>query len=47
MLMEIYHRLGDRPSVVHTYQLCRAVMNEVFRLPPSRETEDLYRRLTD
>jgi DNA-binding SARP family transcriptional activator len=45
-MMEIYHRMGDRPSIVHVYYLCEAAMLETFGMPPSEETQALYRRLT-
>ncbi len=46
LMMRIYHRLGNRASVVHTYQKCEEAMQRMFALPPSEETRDLYHELT-
>jgi two-component SAPR family response regulator/Flp pilus assembly protein TadD len=46
LMMLIFSRMGDKASVVHTYQTCEQVMNRVFDLPPSAETKNLYRELT-
>lgn len=43
--MQIHHRLGDRASVIRTYQACQDALNRQIGLPPSKETEQLYRRL--
>lgn len=43
--MQIYHRLGDRASIIRTYQTCRDVLQRQLGMPPSKETEQLYRRL--
>ncbi|MDP2778750.1 MAG: BTAD domain-containing putative transcriptional regulator [Anaerolineales bacterium] len=43
--MQIYHRLGDRASVIRIYQTCQETMQRQLGLPPSKETEELYRRL--
>ncbi len=45
LMMEIYHRMGDRPSVVHIYQTCEQAMHRMFDLPPSEETRNLYHEL--
>jgi ATP/maltotriose-dependent transcriptional regulator MalT/two-component SAPR family response regulator len=42
LMMEVYHRMGDRASVVHTYQACEQTMHRTFSLPPSEETQKLY-----
>jgi ATP/maltotriose-dependent transcriptional regulator MalT/two-component SAPR family response regulator len=44
-MMEIYFRLKDRGSIAHTYQLCQQNMKRVYDLPPSKETQDLYKKL--
>lgn len=46
LMMEIYARMGDRGSVVHVYQSCEAATRKMYGLPPSDETQQLYRRLT-
>jgi ATP/maltotriose-dependent transcriptional regulator MalT/DNA-binding SARP family transcriptional activator len=43
--MQVYHRMGDRASVIRTYQLCRETLHRQIGLMPSKETEQLYRRL--
>ncbi|MGA7192183.1 MAG: tetratricopeptide repeat protein [Anaerolineales bacterium] len=44
--MQVYRRLGDRGSVIHTYQTCEQVMRNIYNLPPSEETQRLYQELT-
>lgn len=44
--MQAYHRLSDQNSVRRTYQACVEVMKRKFQMPPSPETEELYRRFT-
>ncbi len=43
--MQVYHRLGDRASIIRTYHVCEETMLRQLGLPPSKETEDLYHRL--
>jgi len=43
--MQIYHRMGDRASVIRIYQTCQETMQRQFGLPPSKETKELYHRL--
>jgi LuxR family maltose regulon positive regulatory protein len=43
--MQIYHRMGDRSSVIRTYQACKNALQRNIGLPPSNETDELYRRL--
>jgi ATP/maltotriose-dependent transcriptional regulator MalT/two-component SAPR family response regulator len=45
--MQVYHRLGDRASIIRTYQACEEIMQRHLGLPPSRETQDLYHRLVE
>ena len=44
--MQAYNRLGDQPSITRIYQICLEFCQRHFGMPPSRETEELYRRLT-
>ena len=44
--MQVYRRLGDRGSVIHTYKTCEQVMQDLYNLPPSEETQKLYQELT-
>ncbi|HUH98354.1 MAG TPA: tetratricopeptide repeat protein [Anaerolineales bacterium] len=44
--MQIYRRLGDRGSVIHTYKTCEQVMRNIYDLPPSEETQRLFEELT-
>jgi ATP/maltotriose-dependent transcriptional regulator MalT/two-component SAPR family response regulator len=44
--MEAHHRLGDRAAVTRVYQSCRSALQDLFNLPPSKETIELYNRLT-
>ncbi|MEK6751004.1 MAG: tetratricopeptide repeat protein [Chloroflexota bacterium] len=46
IMMQVYHRLGDQTSVRKKYQACVEAMQRQFGMPPSAETEELYRRLT-
>lgn len=43
--MQIYHSLGDRASVIRTYQACGEALKRQIGFPPSKETEQLYSRL--
>lgn len=43
--MQIYHRLGDRSAIIRTYQACIDALKQHLSMPPSKETEDLYRKL--
>ncbi len=43
--MQVHHRMGDRASVIRTYQACTEALQRQIGLPPSKETEQLYRRL--
>jgi len=44
--MQIHHSIGDRASIIRTYQAVEEVMQRQLGLHPSKETEELYRRLT-
>jgi len=46
LLMRVYYRQSDKPSVIHAYRTCEQNMQDVFGLPPSEETQQLYRNLT-
>ncbi len=43
--MRAYAALGDRPSIVRCYQVCKSVLEEGLGLSPSQETELLYQEL--
>lgn len=45
MAMRAHAARGDRAAVIRQYQACKEVSNRLFGLPPSEETEDLYRQL--
>ena len=45
LMMQIFFRMGDKASIVHTYQTCEKSMHRIFDLPPSAETKNLYHDL--
>lgn len=45
LMMQIYHRMQDRAAVMRTYQACADALRKSLHLPPSPETEALYRKL--
>ncbi len=45
LAMQVHHRMGDRASVIRSYQACAEVLQRQVGLPPSKETEQLYRSL--
>lgn len=45
LAMQAHAARGDRAAVVRQYQMCREETRRLFNLPPSEETEKLYRRL--
>ncbi len=46
LMMQIYYRMGDRPSIIHIYETCEKTMRRAFNLSPSSETQKLYHDLT-
>jgi ATP/maltotriose-dependent transcriptional regulator MalT/two-component SAPR family response regulator len=44
--MQIYHRMGDRASVIRIYQAFEETMQRQLGLLPTKETKELYQRLT-
>jgi two-component SAPR family response regulator len=44
--MQIYSRMGNKGAVLRTYQACQDAMQRQLDMPPSSETEELYRVLT-
>jgi len=44
--MQIYHRMGDRASIIRTYQTCYEALQRQLGFPPSNDTDHLYHRLT-
>jgi len=45
MAMRAHAARGDRAAVARQYQACRDVTEHLFGLPPTEETEKLYRQL--
>ena len=45
-LMQAYNQLGDHGQVGRTYQRCVQTLQEELDVPPSKETESLYKKLT-
>jgi hypothetical protein len=43
--MQIHRRLGDKAGLVRTYRDCEESLQGLFGLPPSEETQELFRRL--
>lgn len=46
LMMRVYAARGDRPAVIRQYQVCRDTLMDEIGMPPSMETEALYRQLT-
>ncbi|MBI5944905.1 MAG: tetratricopeptide repeat protein [Chloroflexi bacterium] len=46
LTMQIYHRIGDRASIIRTYETYQEVMLRQLGFLPSKEIEELYLRLT-
>jgi DNA-binding SARP family transcriptional activator/Flp pilus assembly protein TadD len=46
LMMRIHAARGDRMGITHQYQACHAALEEELGMPPSVETETLYRQLT-
>ncbi|HSQ38663.1 MAG TPA: bacterial transcriptional activator domain-containing protein, partial [Anaerolineales bacterium] len=44
-LMQAYNALGDRGQLARTYQRCLQTLKDELDVPPSQETQDLYRKL--
>jgi LuxR family transcriptional regulator, maltose regulon positive regulatory protein len=44
--MQVYSRLGDQASITRMYQACRDIYKRQLDMPLSKETDELYRRLT-
>ncbi len=45
MAMRAHAARGDRAAVARQYQACREALEHLYDLPPSEETEKLYRQL--
>lgn len=43
--MQIYHRMGDRTSIIRIYQALEEALQQQLGMPPAKETQDLYQRL--
>jgi LuxR family maltose regulon positive regulatory protein len=46
IMLQIHHRLGDRQAMARTYQTCSQALHQYLSMPPSQQTEELYRKLT-
>jgi DNA-binding SARP family transcriptional activator len=46
LAMRIYAIMDDRSAIARQYQACKSNLQTELGLPPSRETEELYHRLT-
>jgi ATP/maltotriose-dependent transcriptional regulator MalT/two-component SAPR family response regulator len=46
LMMQIHHRLGNRAAVIQTYEACKTALRKHLNMPPSPETEALYRKST-
>lgn len=45
LAMRAHSARGDRKAIARQYQLCMEESQRLFNLPPTEETEELYRRL--
>ena len=43
--MQVHGRLGDKPGLIRTYRDCEESLQGLFGMPPSDETQQLFRRL--
>jgi LuxR family maltose regulon positive regulatory protein len=43
--MQIHRRLGDQASLIRTYRDCEENLQSLFGLPPSEETQELFKKL--
>ncbi len=43
--MQVYSRLGDQAAITRMYQACRDIYKRQLDMPPSKETDELYRSL--
>lgn len=44
-LMQAYNALGDRGQLARTYQRCQQILKDELDVPPSQETQELYKNL--
>lgn len=44
-LMQAYNALGDRGQLARTYQRCQQTLKDELDVPPSQETQDIYKNL--
>jgi len=43
--MRIYAAMGDRAAIARQYQACEEALESELGVPPSPETEELYKSL--
>ena len=44
-LMQAYNALGDRGQLARIYQRCQQILKDELDVPPSQETQELYKKL--
>ncbi len=45
LAMQVHHRMRNRTAILQTYEACKSALRKHLTMPPSSETEALYRKL--
>jgi len=45
LMMQIHQRVGDKAALIRAYRDCEENLQSVYGLPPSAETQNLFRKL--
>ena len=45
LAMQVHHRMRNRTAILQTYEACKSALRKHLNMPPSPETEALYRKL--